>query len=166
MRRSVVLTIVVAVILAAVLGAVPAGAQGNSPLRVTAIRVSPEPFRVGADVSVTATIKNPTATASGPGTAYLSISKADTALAADVVFHTQQNFPAIPAGRSHTVTFTTHWTVAGGNDRYYLGVTAIDPPNEFGEEKKAVFIATCQYVRQAQLVVAPQRSLQDLQHPK
>jgi hypothetical protein len=159
MKKSVLVALALVVLLGVVV-APPAEAQSN--IRVTAITANPEPFKTGNSVAFSVTAKNTGAAATGAGTAYIDIFKADTWLAADQLFHAEQPVAALAAGASRTVAFATRWTVPAGHDRFWVRVVVVDPPNEFGEAKSVVFIASCSYARQRQLVAIPNLSVKQI----
>ncbi len=159
MKKSVLVALALVVLLG-VVAAPPAEAQSN--IRVTAIRANPEPFKTGNNVAFSATVKNTGAAATNAGTAYIDIFKADTWLAADRLFHAEQPVAALAAGATRTVAFASRWRVPAGHDRFWVRVVVVDPPNEFGEAKSVVFIASCSYARQPQLLVIPNVNLQQI----
>ena len=162
MRKQSVVVALAVVMLLALAGA----AQAQSQIRVTAINLTPTPFNIGTTVTIAATIKNTGAAAANPGIAYVDIFKADTWLVADRVFHAEQPVAAMAAGATRTVTFASRPRVPdAATNKFWVRVTVIDAPNEFGEAKTAVYVATCSYSRQPTLLVVPRLSASEINHP-
>jgi len=121
-------------------------AQGSSAIKVTVINVTPASFQNGAALTVAIDYRNAGTRASGPGTAFVQVFKANTFLATDLVWHTEQPVGAIPAGGTGSLTFTTKFTVPNINtDKFVFRAGIIDPPNEFCDMASRTFNRTCTY---------------------
>jgi hypothetical protein len=160
MKRNSMLVVALGVVLMAAV-AVPCLAQ--SQIQVTAIKLNPSTFKIGNTVTIATDIKNAGAARTNAGTAYVDIFKSDSWLASERVFHAEQPVVAMAAGATRTVTFASRWRVAdAGTGKFYVRVAVVDPPNEFGNPKSVVYIASCSYSRLPQLVVLPALSAREL----
>lgn len=160
MRRAHFVVLAIAVVLSFALAG---AAQAQSNIQVTAIKLTPSSFKIGSVVTIAVDAKNGGTAATGPATAYVDVFKSDTWLASERVFHAEQPVAGMPAGGTSSATFASKWTVADpGTGKFYVRVTVIDPPNEFGNPKSVVYISSCTFNRAMSLVTLPKLSVKDL----